>query len=161
RRIRPSPQRALLRRYASTTGWALFLRLGEMAQVRRRLAFSHGHQQAVGAEVIDFLADANVRVILGADELAPDRPRVGIAAQIPVRGPWPGRRLVVARDLVMQALLVIFVEIDALFEPRLVVVVRRRTRRIVMARSLETTGLDFQHVVFSIAVLVDPFADGI
>src|SRR5206468_1229950 len=35
----------------------LLLRLREMAQVRRRLAFSHGHQQAVGAKVIDFLAD--------------------------------------------------------------------------------------------------------
>src|SRR5207249_4004537 len=79
----------------------LLLRLREMAQVRRRLAFSHGHQQAVGAKVIDFLADGDIGVVLGADELAPGWPRVRIAAQIPGHSPWPCQRMVVNRDLVM------------------------------------------------------------
>src|SRR4029434_373055 len=95
------------------------------------------------------------------DELAPSRPRVGIAAQIPGHGPWPGQRMVVDRDLVVQDVLVGLVEIDALLEDRLVVVMQRQARGIVMARSLETSGLDFQHVVAAVAVLVDPSADGI
>src|SRR5437899_5649322 len=66
----------------------LLLRVREMAQVRRRLAFSHGHQQAVSAKVIDFLADGDIGVVLGADELAQGWPRVRIAGQIPGNSQW-------------------------------------------------------------------------
>src|SRR5439155_2239271 len=53
-----------------------FPRFLEMAQVRRRLAFSHWHQQAICTEEIDFLADGDIGVVLGADEFTPNRPRI-------------------------------------------------------------------------------------
>ena len=54
----------------------LLASLTEMAQIRRRLSFSHRHQQAIGAQEIDFLADGDIGIVLRADELAPVRPRV-------------------------------------------------------------------------------------
>src|ERR1700746_1376889 len=79
----------------------------EKPQVRGRLALSHRHQQAVGAEEIDFLADGDIRIILVADELPPVRSWVRIAAQISRDGPRPCQSMIVDGDLVVQNGLVI------------------------------------------------------
>ena len=60
---------------------------------------------------------------------------------------------------VVQNLRVCLVEVDSLLEDRLIVESQRQTGGIIGARSLEIEGLDFEHVVAAVAVLVDPFAD--
>ena len=69
--------------WPAALGGMLLPRLTEMAQIRRRLPFSHRHQQAVGTQEIDFLANGDIGIVLRADELAPVRPRVRTAAEIP------------------------------------------------------------------------------
>src|ERR1700740_2178359 len=97
---------------------------------------------------------------LGADELGPVRPRIGIATEIPRYGPWPGQGMVDHRDLVMQQVLLRLVEIQALLEDRLVVVVQRQPGGIVMTRSLEgSTGFDLERVVMAVMGAIDPVPD--
>ena len=51
------------------------------------------------------------------------------------------------------------VEIDALLDDGLAVLVERDAGGVVTARQLEEAGLDLEHVVLAVAVLVDPLAD--
>src|ERR1700704_4928349 len=50
-------------------GLCRFLPVGllEVAQIRRRLVLLGGHQQAVGTEVIDLVADAHMGIAFAAD----------------------------------------------------------------------------------------------
>src|ERR1700735_3359491 len=64
-------------------------RLVEISQIWRRLVLHGGHQEAVPAEEIDFLADADMHVVLGAHGLLPPDRLVGLGAAI-VLGHHPG-----------------------------------------------------------------------
>src|SRR5262249_19090464 len=65
-------------------------RLLEIPQIRGLLALFGGHQQAISTHHIVLLADANVRIALGAVPRNPHRARVGIANVI--LGHRPGTR---------------------------------------------------------------------
>ena len=69
--------------------------------------------------------------------------------------------MVIHRDLVMQEVLVCLIEIEALLEDRLVVVMQRQAGSVVVARPLETAGLHFEHVIAAVTILIDPSANGI
>src|SRR5262249_59666721 len=53
------------------------LRLFEIPQVGRRLVLACRHQETVRAQHVTVLADADMRIVLGADLLAPVVPGVG------------------------------------------------------------------------------------
>src|SRR3979490_318878 len=56
---------------------------------------------------------------------------------------------------------IVLVEIEALLDDGLFICVEWYARNIVTAWVLEEARLDFEHVVFAVAVLIDPFADRI
>src|SRR6202023_1704527 len=128
------------------TRYSLLLRLLEIPRVGRLLALARGHQQAVGAQEIVLLADGHVAVAFRADEFGPIGPRVGIADIGPGHRPRPRQGMIKHRDLVVHEALVGLVERDALLEDRLVVMVQRHAGGVVMARALETAGLDLERV---------------
>ena len=76
-----------------------------------------------------------------------------------VDGPGPGQRIVDHRDLVVKDVSIGRVEIKSLFEDRLIVAVERQTARIINAGALEISGLDFEHVILAVVVLIDPLSD--
>src|SRR5258707_10133780 len=88
----------------------------EITQVRRRLALAARHQEAVGAQVVDFAADPDQRGSLDAIGLDPVEMRLRLAQVSLVDGPRPRQRIVDHRDLVMQDIRIGLVEIDALLE---------------------------------------------
>src|SRR5712671_2736014 len=133
-------------------GWA------EIAQIWRRLAAFGGHQQPLGAQVVGLAADLDMAVAFGADPLAPDRPLPLLANVALLHRPGARQRIVDGGDLVVQQVGLGLVEIDPLLDDRGIVGVQRQPAGIIDARALEAAGLDFQHVVFAVAVLVDPFA---
>src|SRR5262249_24359754 len=133
--------------------------LPEISQVRRRLVLARGHKQALGADEIVLLADLNVCVAL-AGKVWPNWLRVGIVQILFVNRPWSGERVIYYGDFVVKYVGIFLVEIDALFEDRLIVVVQWQARTIVDAWSLEGAArLDDEHVIFAVTVLVNPSAD--
>src|SRR5262249_45680738 len=72
----------------------------EISQIRRRLALLGRHQQAVGAQHIALMADHDVIVLLGAIDLAPERPRLGVASIGFEHGPRAGESMVDYGDLI-------------------------------------------------------------
>src|SRR5262245_31596501 len=60
----------------------VLLRLLEIIEFRGRLVLARRHQLAIRAQHIDLVADRDVRIVLGADRLAPPIRflRLGIAA---------------------------------------------------------------------------------
>src|SRR5215470_9094797 len=86
---------------AGTARWSL-PRLIEISQVRRLLVLFCGHQHAIRAWKIIFLADENLRVVLGATDLGPLRPRVGITNVLLVHGPGPRQCVVGHRDFIVK-----------------------------------------------------------
>ena len=72
--------------------WRLSGSFIEIPQVRRLLALARGHQEAVGAEHVIVVLDADVRVVLGADLLDPVVPRVGVAGIFLLDRPGTGQR---------------------------------------------------------------------
>src|SRR5205814_8377722 len=77
-----------------------FPRLTEVSQIRRRLVLAGWHQGAIPASEIEFLADTDVVVVLGAKILGPDR--IVLAMVISGNRPGAGEGIVDGRDLVMQ-----------------------------------------------------------
>jgi hypothetical protein len=75
----------------------------EIAQIWRRLVLFGGHQEAVGAKEINFLADANMSVAFGADLVAkPDR---FLARDAPVglgHHPRSAQRMVDGGDIIVK-----------------------------------------------------------
>src|ERR1700719_1496676 len=119
-------------------------RLLEVAQIRWRLVFLGRHQQAVGAEEVDLVGDADMDVVLGADVLAPPDWFGGCSAP-KVLGDRPGtsQSVVDGGDLVVQHVGIAFVEPDALPDDGPVVLVKRNSRRLIGAGTLEAAGLDY------------------
>ena len=70
------------------------LEIGEISQVRRRSILLGGHEKTVRAQEIVFLADEDLRVVLGAADFGLFRPWMGVANVFLVDGPGPRQRLV-------------------------------------------------------------------
>ena len=111
---------------------------------------------------IVLLADRNLCVVLAAVIFGPNRAGTGIAPVFLVDRPGPRQRVIDHGHFVVQDVRIGLVEMDSLLENRLIVEGERQAGRIIGTGSLERpAGLDFEHVVAAVAVLVDPFADRI
>src|SRR5207302_6148811 len=123
---------------------ALISSLFEVPQIWWRLVFFGRHQIAVRTEIVVFLAQANPNVGLGTDLLGPPGgPGVFVARVI--LGHRPGTRIgmIDQRDLIMQDVRVGLVEIDALLDDALIVLVSRE-QAVQRAGTLDETGLDLE-----------------
>src|SRR5262245_41627967 len=137
-------------------------RLAEIAQVGRQLILSGRHQQALRAQEIELLADADLRVVLAADEFGPVRPRSGVADISLVDSPRPRQGKVDHGNLVMQEVGIGLVERNPFLEDRLIVVVQREAGGIVDAGALERPArLDLEHVIAAVVVHIEPLANGV
>src|SRR5207237_7982322 len=106
-----------------------------------------------------FRADEDLRVVLGATDFGPFRPWIGTAKVFLVDGPGPRQGVVDDRDFVVQHVWICLVDVDALLEDGLIVVVQRQAGEVVDARLFERPArLDFKSVVVAVVVLVDRFA---
>src|SRR5262245_30225892 len=131
----------------------------EVAQIGRRLVLLGRHEVAVRAQEIIFLADGHMLVALAAIVLDPDR--LAHAAVFLGDRPRTGERRVDRGDLVVEEVAVGFVEIDPLLDDGLIVPVQGKAAALERAGPLHAAGLDHEHVVAAVAVLVDPLADGV
>src|SRR5258708_16650441 len=120
---------------------ALLPRLFEIVQIRRRLILAGWHQEPIGAQVIGFIADLRPRVAFLADEFVPIGPRVGIANIAAGHSPRARQGVIVDGDLVAYDVPVVLVEIDALLEDRLVVMMQWYAGRVIMAGALSSPRL--------------------
>src|ERR1700693_6288354 len=145
----------------SSHALALLLHLSEVFQVWRRLILAGRHEFAVRAQEIVFIFDLDPRIVFRADGCAPKR--AGLRAAFRRLGDRPRSRqcVVVHGDLIMEDVLVSLVEKNPLLDDGLAVLMKRQGARRVDAITPQVAGLDFEHIVFAVAVLVDPFADGI
>src|SRR5438876_5142749 len=137
------------------------LRLVEISQIRGRLILLGGHQQAVRAEEIVFLADDNVCVAFLAPGFGPLLRLFRNAPVLPVGGPWSRQGIIDHGGEDMNNVRLGLVDKEPLLEDRLIVKGQRQPACVVSARTFEVPRLGLEHVVAAIAVLVDPFADGI
>src|SRR6266576_3761827 len=88
--------------------------LPEIAQIRRRLVLDGWHQQAVAAEEIDLLADADVNIAFAANLMSePDRLVRRRAPERLVDHPGAGQCMVRGADVVVEQVRVGLVEIDS------------------------------------------------
>src|SRR5438552_11033482 len=124
--------------------------LVEIAQIRRLLVLARGHQVAVVAEKIVLPADHHMWVVLVADEIDPRHARL-LAHVGFYHRPRAGERMIDGGDLVNDAVAGL-VEIDALLDNGLIVLVQRQASAFIGAVALDVAGLDFQRVVFAVAV---------
>src|SRR5262249_43018039 len=137
----------------------LLLSLIEKAQIRRLLTLLHRHQEAVGGHEVALLADIDMLIVLGAIVEVPGDVCTGFAHVALGDGPRPRQRMVDRRDLVDQHVLVGLVEMDALLDDRLAIVVQADAARLVGARALEAAGLDLERGKAASRIRVDPLAD--
>src|SRR5262249_49870387 len=100
---------------------ALLLRLIEISKIRRRLVLLGGHQKAVGAQVVVFVADDDLAVAFGAGAFAPGRAQIRIAPKRLVDAPRPRQRVIEDGDLVMEDVRIVLVEMETLLEDGLIV----------------------------------------
>src|SRR5262249_13904136 len=133
-RLSPAASRIWALLAALLQTWRSLLRLLEIAQVRRRLVLLDRHQQAVGAEEIRLVADADHGIVQGADGAGPARPRVGIARRLLEDDPRLAQRVIEHGDLVVDDVLVGLVEIDLLLDHGLAVLMERNAAGVVGAR---------------------------
>src|SRR5712691_520382 len=70
------------------------LRLLEISQIRRSLAFLGRHQQAIGAQHVALRADKEVIVVLGTIDFAPEWLRIWFATVVFHHGPRTRQRVV-------------------------------------------------------------------
>src|SRR6516162_9618261 len=140
----------------------LLLRPLEVSRVGWWLIAAGRHKVAVGADHVGFMPDLDLSVILGAKIFQPGRLRIGIAAVALVHRPGPRERMVDDRDLVVQQVRIGPVEMDALLEDGLIVVMKRQAGAVIGTGTLEGAArLDLEQAEAAGAVLVDPFADGV
>src|ERR1700730_3324324 len=139
----------------------LVLLLFEIPGVRRGLVLAGRHQEPVGAQEIAIVADLDRGVVARESFLEPDRLRIGIALIGSILGPWLRQRMIVGRDVVVKQILVGFVEIDPLLDDGLIVLVERNALGVVGVRCADESRLDLEHIILAVAVLIDPFADGV
>src|SRR6266852_928742 len=132
-------------------------RLLEISQIRRRLVFLGGHQQAVAGKEVVFLAEHHMIVGLVAIIVLPQ-----FVAVTPIclgDRPRPRQRVVDRCDLIVQEVRIVLVQRNPLQDDRLVVGVQRQAAGLVRARALEVAGFHFERVVAAVAVGIEPFAD--
>ena len=87
--------------------------------------------------------------------------RVAIAVVRPGHHPGAGQRVVDRRDLVAHDVRIALIEVNPLLEHGLIVLVERNAVVVVGMRPPHRARLDLEHVVAAVAVLIDPFADGV
>src|SRR5215813_10020831 len=112
---------------------------------------------AVAAQVILLPADLHLVLVLAADGLEPIR--IAVAMIGTAHRPWSGQGIVVDRDVVAQDVRIGLVEVDALVDYGLAVLVERHAAGIITARALDGAGLDQQQVISAVTVFVLPVAD--
>src|SRR5580698_7770101 len=101
-----------------------FPRWLEITQIRRRLVLFRGHEETIAAHKIDLIADGNMNVVLGAyGFFPPDGLFSWRAAIILGDDPRTGERVVDRGDFVMQHVGIGLIEIDALPDDGLIVMV--------------------------------------
>src|SRR6266849_3781624 len=137
------------------------LRLLEISQVRRWLLVSGRHQVAVLIHFVGLVADMNEWDLLVANVLRPLRERVEGAAIALRHRPRTGQCVVGHGDFVMKEVAVRLVEIDALSDDALAILVQRNAAAVEETRPFEMAGFGFEYIVTSIPVLIDPFANAI
>src|SRR5262245_30520237 len=133
---------------------SLLSRLIEISQVRRDLALLGRHQIAVRAEIVGLLPDQDMRIVLGAIVVEPERALV--TTILLGHRPRPGQRIVDRGDVVEQYARIGLVEVNSLLDHGLVVAMERQAARLEGARPLHVARLDLEHVVAAVPVLVDP-----
>src|SRR5205823_3849706 len=99
-------------------------RLIEIAQIRRLLAFSDRHQEAICAQEIVVPANDDVLIIEATGVLLPYA--IAVAPVAPGDRPRTGQRVVEGRDLVVQDIGIGLVEADALLDDSRFILMERR-----------------------------------
>src|SRR5215469_2618332 len=129
----------------------------EIPQVRGGLLLAGRHQVAVDADEIAFLLEEHIVVLGAAIGLGPER----LLLAIVVADDRPGPRIGVidGGDLVVQAVAVGVVEVDALLDDGLIVGMQRQAAGVEGARALEAARLDLERAKAAGGVAVDPAAD--
>src|SRR6266853_3716776 len=89
-------------------------RLLEIPQIRRCLVLFGGHEQPIPAQEIVLRANDDLVVALCAGREAPVRMGVGVAPECLVDAPRPRKGVVEHRDLVVQDVWVVLVEVETL-----------------------------------------------
>ena len=95
------------------------------------------------------IADKDLRVVLGADRFEPFRARIGVARLSLADRPRPRQSMI--SDFAMQDVPIGFVQINALLEDRLIVLMKRQAGGIVFPGFLEAARFNLQNVVVAIA----------
>src|SRR5262249_41109908 len=93
----------------------------EISQIRRPLILLGGHQQAIGADHVILVADADMQVVFRADHLFPHWPRIGVTPVLLLCGPRLGEGVVDDRDLVIEDVTLGLVGIESLLDDGLIV----------------------------------------
>src|SRR5205085_1768554 len=100
-------------------------------------------------------------VALATNIFRPDWSWTWIAAILLLHGPRMRQGMVDRGDVVMQESPILSVEINPLLDDGLIVLVQRNARAVERAGSFEAASFDFEQVVTSVAIGIDPFADRI
>src|SRR6516225_2008226 len=96
-------------------------------------------------------------IVFGAVVLQPHR--IVVAAVALGDGPGSRKGVVNDGDLVVERVRVRLVEIEALLDDGLAILMKRHTSAFVSARSLKAACLDLQQIVTTVAMGIDPSAD--
>src|SRR5205807_1496455 len=139
---------------------ASLLRLFEIFQVGRRLVFPDRHEVAIETDEIIVLANAHMRVVLGANRFAPPDRLLRLHAPIVLHDRPRSRESMVDRgNLVVQQVRICLIEINLLLDDGLIVLVQRQAGAVEAARALHAACLYLENIVTAVAVCIDPFAD--
>src|SRR5579883_3168464 len=99
--------------------------------------------------------------LLIANELGPICQRVEGAAIALHHRPRTGQCVVGHSDFIMKKVAVCLVEIDALADDALAILMQRNAAAVEETRPFEIAGFGFEHIETPIPVLIDPFANAI
>jgi hypothetical protein len=108
-----------------------------------------------------FVTDKYLQIAFRTDVFRPLLLRIPGANVSLVHGPRSHQRMVDDGDLVMDHVGIGAVEVDPLLEYGLIVKMQRQPCGVERARPPESARFHLEHVVASVAVLVDPAADRI
>src|SRR5436309_10358676 len=128
----------------------------EVSQIRRRLVLPGRREIAIIADRVDLLAQRHVLIVVRTEVLDPLH--IAVAAIASRHGPRTGERIVDGGDLVMEEIGIALVEIDALPDGRLVVLMQRNAAVVEGAWPLQAAGLDHERIEAAIAVGILPGA---
>src|SRR4051812_45087343 len=142
-----------------TCGVGSAVSLPEVLEVGRRLVLVRRHEDVAVALHVEFVPDLHQRGDGRTIFVAPVRIFVGTAPVRLKHRPRLGEGVVEERDLIVDKIRNGLVGEDALLDHGLVVGMRRNTGGVQCPRPFEVPGLDLEHVIAAISVLVDPLAD--